>query len=308
MIVSICIPAFKRPDFLKRLLDSICIQRFQDFEVIVTDDSPDQSVKKICQYYEDKISIFYYQNQPSLGTPENWNEAVRRAKGKWIKIMHDDDWFKDENALYSFVKSVKLHPESSFVFSAYKNISSSNYGKEVFISTTSFRYKMLLKNPATLFSRNIIGPPSCVMYKKEPGIDFDNRLKWLVDIDFYINYLSINKPVYINANLINIGISDSQVTNTTFRNKQIEIPESFLLLEKYGTEILNNLLVFDAWWRLIRNLRIRNVEDIREAGYAGNIPKKILMIIRIQSKISVKYLSSPFISKSAMFIAFLTNG
>ncbi|MGZ5190970.1 MAG: glycosyltransferase family 2 protein, partial [Flavisolibacter sp.] len=34
--VSICIPAYKRPDFLIRLLDSIRVQTFKDFEVIVT--------------------------------------------------------------------------------------------------------------------------------------------------------------------------------------------------------------------------------------------------------------------------------
>ena len=41
ILISICIPAYKHPDFLKRLLDSISIQSFRDFEVIISDDSPD---------------------------------------------------------------------------------------------------------------------------------------------------------------------------------------------------------------------------------------------------------------------------
>ena len=37
-LISICIPAYKHPDFLKRLLDSISIQSFKNFEVIISDD------------------------------------------------------------------------------------------------------------------------------------------------------------------------------------------------------------------------------------------------------------------------------
>ena len=44
-LISICIPAYKRIDYLQKLLDSISIQTFKDYEVIVTDDSPDESVE-----------------------------------------------------------------------------------------------------------------------------------------------------------------------------------------------------------------------------------------------------------------------
>jgi glycosyltransferase involved in cell wall biosynthesis len=43
-LISICIPAYKRTEFLQRLLDSIDIQTFKNFEVIVTDDSPGNDV------------------------------------------------------------------------------------------------------------------------------------------------------------------------------------------------------------------------------------------------------------------------
>lgn len=40
VFASICIPAYKRSDFLARLLDSILVQTYCLCEVIVTDDSP----------------------------------------------------------------------------------------------------------------------------------------------------------------------------------------------------------------------------------------------------------------------------
>src|SRR3954465_8010288 len=102
-LVSICVPAYKRVEFLQRLLESIAIQRFSDFEVVVTDDSNNQSVKELLENYRDRFSITYHKNEKQLGTPENWNACISIAKGKWIKLMHDDDWFNDDSSLEEFV-------------------------------------------------------------------------------------------------------------------------------------------------------------------------------------------------------------
>ena len=47
-LISICIPAYNRTTYLKRLFESIVDQVFKDFEVIVSDDSPNDSVKDLC--------------------------------------------------------------------------------------------------------------------------------------------------------------------------------------------------------------------------------------------------------------------
>src|ERR1700710_2225558 len=120
-LISICIPAYKRTDLLKRLLDSIAIQDWKDFEVIVTDDSPDDSVYTVCRQYEGLFLLHYYLNSSPLGTPENWNEGIRKAKGKWIKLMHDDDWFAGSDSLGVFAGTVSADPGVSFIFSAYTN-------------------------------------------------------------------------------------------------------------------------------------------------------------------------------------------
>ena len=55
-LISICIPAYKRAAFIKRLLDSIAIQSFQDYEVVITDDSPGDDVEQV--YIDDLGSHF----------------------------------------------------------------------------------------------------------------------------------------------------------------------------------------------------------------------------------------------------------
>src|SRR6478736_4865381 len=100
--ISICIPSYQRVDYLKRLLDSISVQTFTDFEVIISDDSPDSSVQDLSFNYHDRFNTRYFKNQPALGTPANWNFGISNATGEWIKIMHDDDWFAASDSLQIF--------------------------------------------------------------------------------------------------------------------------------------------------------------------------------------------------------------
>ena len=304
--ISICIPAFKRPAFLRRLLDSIVLQSFRNFEVIVTDDSPGKEVERLCEEYSSKIAIRYHGNLPPLGTPENWNAALDMARGTWIKIMHDDDWFCDEHSLQSFKTAIDNNPQCEFFFAAYNNISlHAHLVQPIFLN--GFRNRMLKINPNTLFSRNIIGPPSVVIHKSNNDLRYDRNMKWLVDIDFYIRFLHCSTWVYINKPLINVGIGEEQVTRDCFRQRPIEIPENFYLLNKVSISALRNIIVYDAWWRLMRNLEIRKKEEITESGYAGIIPPVILSMVSWQSKLPGFILNTGILSKAIMLVHYICN-
>jgi glycosyltransferase involved in cell wall biosynthesis len=101
--VSICIPAYKQVQFLRVTLESILSQRFTDYEVNITDDSPDDSVEQLVKEFLLDGRIRYSHNPKQLGSPENWNECIRSARGELIKIMHHDDHFTDADSLGRFV-------------------------------------------------------------------------------------------------------------------------------------------------------------------------------------------------------------
>jgi glycosyltransferase involved in cell wall biosynthesis len=301
VFISICIPAYKRVSFLKRLLDSIELQEYRQFEVVVTDDSPDTEVSDLCRSHPLSAVIRYFKNEKKLGTPENWNESIRRASGEWIKLMHDDDWFLDPKALNIFVAAVLHNPSSNFFFSEYTNVlldDDRTRGAKVLL--TREWQKRLERDPKTLLSSNRIGPPSVVLHKNLPGIQYDSALKWLVDIDFYIRFLKHSKPLLIAENLIAVGLGKEQVTKQVFRNPQVEVPENLYVLNKIGVRSLRNIIVYDAYWRFIRNLKIRSVGQVRESGYEGPIPAVIESIIRFQSSIPKSVLKMGIFSKLFM--------
>ncbi len=301
-LISICIPAYERAEYLKRLLDSIQSQHFRNFEVIITDDSRGDEVKNLVSGHAIFSKVHYYKNRQTLGSPENWNEGLRKSTGDWIKPMHDDDWFQGPGSLGVYAQ-VSENTAASFAFSSFTNVYPD--GSRRFIDNAG-HVRMLNRNPEALIASNRIGPPSCILFRRDDSLFFDNQMKWLVDIDFYIRYLKAHgKALYISEPLVQIGISETQVTQSSFGNPQIEIPERFLLQEKMHHNSLNNILIYDSWWRFIRNMKIRSTDQISAAGFSGNIPLVIKNIIGVQNKIPRPMLKTGVISKLLMGSNFL---
>lgn len=303
--ISICIPAYKRVDNLNRLLQSIAIQDFKDFEVIVTDDSPDNGVALLCEKYASTLPLFYFKNEVALGTPSNWNKAISLAKGSWIKLMHDDDWFAEPTSLQQFADCAKKN-NTSFIFSAYRKAFENSDKEEVFYPE-KFRMLQVVNEPAILLAKNFIGPPSVTMHKNDGQHIYDTKLKWLVDIDAYRRRLETDKLVYINQPLIKVYMSSSQVTSYTKNVGEIEVPEHFHFIAKMGAEKLSNILVYDYNWRFIRNFDIRSMDDIRKYGYNGNVPPVLNAMINTQSRLPESLLHVGVVSKLAMMIHFFMN-
>lgn len=303
--ISICIPAYKNKDFLERLLISISIQTFKDFEVVISDDSPNDSLQTLISSYNSRFKINYYRNNKALGSPANWNNAIRLATGDWIKIMHDDDWFADEQSLSEFAENAKISG-CDFIFSGFVNLDLNNGAKSIY-RINSFQKWMLRQNPLYLFRKNYIGHPSTTLIKNNSGPWFDEKIKWVVDFEFYIRKLNEYKEFCaIQKPLINIGLSKEQITKTAFRNKAIEIPENFYLLGKSGLKILKSIFVYDYYWRLIRNLAIRNVSDLEVNGNVQTeIPTPVIAIVKIQSYFPLSILKIGGISKMLMFLSWI---
>jgi len=162
--VSICIPAYNQPSNLHRALESVFLQTFKDFEVVITDDSPDNSVSIVAAEFGQHANLRYYKNKNRKGSPENWNEAVRLASGELIKILHHDDWFSDENSLAEFVNILEQNPKADFAFCP--SLGFGGDGKLRYVhTTTDAQIKMLRAGPRILFQGNFIGSPSETIYR-----------------------------------------------------------------------------------------------------------------------------------------------
>ncbi|MFZ9694889.1 MAG: glycosyltransferase family 2 protein [Chitinophagaceae bacterium] len=302
--VSICIPAFERPVYLKRLLDSIAQQSFKDFEVIITDDSSSDAVEELLLGSNYKFTLSYQRNQRPLGTPRNWMEGIKLASGHWIKIMHDDDWFTDRFSLENF--AAHIDEGADVLFSGYLSFDEKN-SKSLNKKISQNTYQLIRKDPYRLFANNLIGPPSVVLFRRSMQELYDPQLKWLVDLEAYIRMIRRYTSRYIALPLITMSYNETQITNACFRNPSVEVPEALYYYKKHGQSCIRSWTSYDGWWRLIRNLSIREESELREYAGGAQVPSFLLRIIRFQRRIPPSLLRLGFVSKLLMTVSFYVN-
>ena len=88
--VSFCFSTFKRPEYLKSTLQSILLQTYTDFEVIVSDNDVNQSAKPVVESFNDN-RLRYFPNEENLGMKKSYNRSLERSTGDFIVMIADDD-------------------------------------------------------------------------------------------------------------------------------------------------------------------------------------------------------------------------
>ena len=305
VFVSICIPCYKNAEKVKRLLESIRAQTYTSYEIILTDDSPDDTVRNMIQSSFTDLEITYQQNDSALGSPENWNRAIGLASGEWIKIMHHDDYFAHPDSLQRFVDHTRSGAQ--FIFSDYTFLYLES-GKQVPEQFPKKQQNDLMREPMLLNAKNIIGNPSVTMvHNSFRHICYDKRFVWKVDIEYYINLIRNGARLqHIAENLIIVGMSETQITSSVKLNPDYELPEALLLLQRYGFGSLNNIVVYDSYWRMFRQMHIFDIETVQQ--YApGNWGKTIEQLLRNLKKSNAKWLQKGIYSKAKMLQSFISR-
>ena len=211
--VSICIPCYQQAMDVRRLLDSILQQDYTDFEVILTDDSGDDEVERVAADYRGRIvaktgeetSFFYQRNPVRLGHVRNWNAALQKAGGEYIKIMFSDDWFTFPTSLSTFVRMLKEHPNAVLSFSGsrqsilagedsqtpLKHLNRKSEGKSWDRAADEAFLTALRKDFRILFQSDQIGAPSAVLYRRGDAVQlFDEESGFASDVFLYMELLS----------------------------------------------------------------------------------------------------------------------
>lgn len=273
--VSIGIPAYYGEEGVARLLRSIGQQEYEDYEVVITDDSGDDRIGRLA---EGKKNVRYYKNEVRLGAAANWNRAMRLCTGEYMKIMHHDDWFTAPDSLGEFVRMMEEHPEADLVFCGTRQVGSGG-AYERFISPEDA--ELLRQDYRNLFLGNTIGAPSAVMHRRGVG-EYDAVLTWLVDMEFYMQILKGNPHfVYTEKPLVSIGVSAGQLTESCIGSREINLTEYGYVYRKYGLggekaykrKLMRILMEYGASCGEAEELGITKAEYF--AGRAGKLAGKV---------------------------------
>jgi glycosyltransferase involved in cell wall biosynthesis len=109
-LVSIIIPTYNRLSYLAEAIESAVYQTYQNIEIIVSDDCSVDNPQWIVESFKDS-RIKFRRNSSNLGVAVNVSTAIKKARGKYLATLNDDDvWQKDflENLVPPLEKSPNL--------------------------------------------------------------------------------------------------------------------------------------------------------------------------------------------------------
>jgi glycosyltransferase involved in cell wall biosynthesis len=141
-LVSICIPTYHRPEYLRRAVASCLAQTYPHLEIIITDNSLNDETAKLAATWTDP-RVQYHSNGGNIGATNSANRAWSMAKGKYIKFLMDDDLIKPR-ALELMVKALEENPQTALAMSPMDLIDGDDqriFPKFYIFRTMHYRYR-----------------------------------------------------------------------------------------------------------------------------------------------------------------------
>jgi glycosyltransferase involved in cell wall biosynthesis len=108
-LVSICLLSCERPHLVVQALQSCLAQTYESIEVLIGDDTRDDSVASALQPYLNDPRVRYMHHEKRLGQADNANRLFDRARGDRLLILHDDDLLTPD-AIETLDRCWRAHP------------------------------------------------------------------------------------------------------------------------------------------------------------------------------------------------------
>lgn len=257
--VSVVLTTFNRADLLGATLDTILMQTYGDFELIVCDDaSPDHTEAVVREYAARDRRIVYHRNRRNLRMPENLNEGIRRSRGQYIANVHDGDLY-EPNLLEKWSEALNEYPRAAFVFNQYRALNDDGTTHIIFREDLPpvISGRKLLEE--IFFLRWQFDSPvwGTVMGRRSAYTDaglFDSRFTFLSDVDMWMRLAETHDIAYVAEPLISVAGRGAVP-------RQWTVPRDHLVLRT---------MFWEARMRHFRNRPLRKfVESARHAGFVA---------------------------------------
>lgn len=245
--ISVVIPTFEDAELAFSAIESCLAQSGVDLEVLVTDDSTSDEVKRAVAIVDDP-RVRYMRHQSTGTASDNWNFGISQAAGRYIVLLHHDELFIQPDAL-SRARNVLNDLPGVYVF-----------GHEVILSAERIRYRKtwmaqcVKAMPSILFFSNFVGSPSNVVFEASQFRPFDARLKWLVDVDWFYRMARRQRITFSDRVEIRSLAFRGMVITKSLNVISIERQEAKLLMSESGGAARRFFLLARLTWRVVKQL------------------------------------------------------
>ncbi|MFC6876099.1 glycosyltransferase family 2 protein [Flavobacterium myungsuense] len=243
---------------LKKTINSVVNQTFQDFEYIIIDGgSSDKSIELI-QNNNERIN--YWVSEKDSGIFNAMNKGIKVANGTYLLFLNSGDVLNGSSALQDFISSPDF--EGDIIYGDYKF----DRGGKVYpdVLTPLFFIKSSLPHQSTFFKSHVFD---------EMGY-YDERYKIVADRAFYIKCFLSNLFVFKHVNYFLTVFNMSGISNDSIYTFKKNEEDNTVFKEYYGVFYDD----FKAMISLQHQLNQAKRETVK--GIFSRILNKIKLICR----------------------------
>ncbi|MFL9481549.1 glycosyltransferase family 2 protein [Chitinophagaceae bacterium LWZ2-11] len=226
MLFTIIIPTCNRNDLLslclKKLDSSVQDISFDEYEVIVTDDSKDNRAKLLIN---EEYKWAKWVSGPKQGPAANRNNGAKYANGEWL-IFIDDDCLPGANILNEYKKAIK------------DNISCLAFEGAILPDNWELLKKDMAECPTNVDGGCFWSANICInkyLFFKIKGFDEDFKIAAQEDQLIYHNIRKENVVIFISTATVTHPVRFISLRNK-IKNNKASLRNWFVYTQKIGTK------------------------------------------------------------------------
>lgn len=197
-LFSIILPIYNMEEYLKRCLDSLVDQTYENYEVLMIDDGSTDHCGEICLQYQQQDSRFHLLSQENQGVSAARNHGLKVAQGKYILFVDSDDEVPP-NFVKDFADEFEKKSADLVICNYYECLISQDKAEEKAYDFGTVDVRSYMKKMA----RNPIANYYGVLWNKafrhdiikKRNIEFDKTLSFGEDFKFIMEYLKESQSI-----------------------------------------------------------------------------------------------------------------
>ncbi len=280
-LLSIIIPTCQRAALLEEALASLYPLPTFPVEILVSENSDSDESAAVVQKFP---QVKFRKRGATLPMAKHWNLCFSEARGKYVKLLCDDDWVTP-GALEREIKCLEENPLLAAVASAREEVSFDRKQKGRVIGSDSF--EVMGKHQAyrrMIQEENVLGPPSCVTFVRRHFRAFPEEYSYAADWAAWILLLE-GGPV---ARLPEVGcgfrLHPGNLTQKSVR-EGLDISEGFALRKEVWIRLgTPPFLTFEIVGLYIYRLARRFLRNLLR----GENPLTVWKILTVEKKESLE--------------------
>ncbi|OIO31239.1 hypothetical protein AUJ77_00310 [Candidatus Nomurabacteria bacterium CG1_02_43_90] len=224
MKFSIITPTYKRADKLSRAITSVLQQTHTDWEMVIVNDSPDDTSYSSLEKTFTDPRIVYLKNKENEGVNYSRNRGLDSLSkdSDWVIFLDDDDWFS-KDTLETFTTIVSTYPDKRWFITnrAYENgtsLTSAPRNKTAY----SYAYEYLIL-------KRIQGDVTqCIQTSLLSNIQFSKKIKQGEEWLFFFQ-VGLHEKMYYVDQKSTLTDGYDKATGLNFRKKDYKEKQKIIL-------------------------------------------------------------------------------